>query len=116
MRTVWTLCGVLALTMGTIGLFLPLVPTVPFLLLAAFCFARSSQRLHDWLVNHPTFGPPIEDWQRRGAIRRRTKSVASFSILVAFGLSAALGVRLVILLVQALTLICVAIFIWTRPE
>jgi len=116
MRAVWILCGVVALALGVVGLFLPLLPTVPFLLLAAFCFARSSKRLHDWLLAHPTFGPPIRDWQRRGAIRRRTKWVSSFSIGVAFGLSIALDVNPVIVAIQGVTLFAVAIFIWTRPE
>lgn len=116
MRPVWILCGVVALALGVIGLFLPLLPTVPFLLLAAFCFARSSRRLHDWLIAHPTFGPPIRDWQRRGAIRRRTKWISSFSILVAFGLSIVLDVSPLVVGIQAVTLIGVAIFIWTRPE
>ncbi len=116
MRAVWLLCGAVALALGVLGLFLPLLPTVPFLLLAAFCFARSSERLHDWLLAHPTFGPPIKDWQRRGAIRWRTKWVSSVSILVAFGISIVLGVNQVILAIQSVTLIGVATFIWTRPE
>lgn len=111
----WILCGGLALAAGVIGLALPLVPTVPFLLLAAFCFARSSRRLHDWLVTHPTFGPPIEDWNRRGAIRRRTKWVSTASILTALALSLAFGVRPEILSIQAVTLLGVTVFIWTRP-
>jgi uncharacterized membrane protein YbaN (DUF454 family) len=115
-RAVWILCGAVALALGVIGMFLPLLPTVPFLLLAAICFARSSTRLHDWLLAHPTFGPPIKDWQRRGAIRRRTKWVSSVSILAAFGISIALDVSPVVLMIQAVTLIGVAIFIWTRPE
>ena len=116
MRAAWILCGAVALALGVIGLFLPLLPTVPFLLLAAFCFARSSTWLHNWLLAHPTFGPPIKDWQRRGAIRRRTKWVSSVSILVAFGLSIALDVSPFVLTIQAVTLIAVATFIWTRPE
>ena len=115
MRLVWLSLGLLALGLGVIGIALPLLPTVPFVLLAAFCFTRSSERLHAWILAHPTFGPPIEDWRRSGAISRRGKVAGSIGIAAAFGLSLALGVAVKILLVQALALSMVAVFIWTRP-
>ena len=116
MRAIWILCGGTALLLGVIGLALPLLPTVPFLLLAGFCFARSSRRLHDWLLAHPTLGPPIEDWNRRGAIGRRAKWLSTASVAMAFGLSFAFGVRGVIIGIQAITLVGVLIFVWTRPD
>lgn len=116
MRWIWAVCGGISLGVGVIGAFLPLIPTVPLLLLAAFCFARSSERLHAWLIGHRTFGPPIEDWNRRGAIGRRAKWLASLSILAAFALSLLLGVGLKILAIQAVALGAVALFIWSRPE
>lgn len=115
MRVLWLMGGATSLALGVAGIALPLLPTVPFLLLAAFCFARSSERLHDWLVSHPTFGPPIDDWRRSGAISRRGKWAATVSIAAAFLLSLALGVGAKILLIQAVTLGCVLLFIWTRP-
>jgi len=115
MRVVWAFCGVLSLCFGALGVFLPLLPTVPFMLLAAFCFARSSPQLHAWLLSHPVFGPPIMDWQERGAISRRGKIAATVSILAVFGISLAMGVRPWILLVQAAVLSAVLTFIWTRP-
>jgi uncharacterized protein len=116
MQLIWLLIGLISLGLGIIGIFLPLLPTVPFLLLATFCFARSSERLHGWLLSHPKLGPPIENWSRSGAISRRAKYAATASIAVTFGISLVLGLRPWILLVQALTLICVSLFIWTRPE
>lgn len=116
MRLIWILAGFGALALGVIGIALPLLPTVPFLLLAAFCFARSSERLHDWLVHHPKLGPPIQNWRDHGAISRRAKWAASVSILAAFGISLALGVKPVFLGIQALVLIAVSVFIWTRPD
>lgn len=115
-RAMWAACGCLAVALGAIGAVLPLLPTVPFLLLAAFCFARSSRRMHHWLVTHPTFGPGIVNWQKSGAISRRAKYLASLSMLAAFLLSVAMGLRPLILGVQAATLGCVALFIWTRPD
>lgn len=116
MRVLWACLGILALMFGVIGIALPLLPTVPFLLLAAFFFARSSERLHKWLITHPRFGPPIEDWNRSGAISRRAKLLATVSVAAAFTLSVAMGLRPMILMIQAATLCCVLIFIWTRPD
>lgn len=59
MRFLLLVIGLLALALGAIGLFLPLLPTAPFLLLSALCFARASERLYGWLISHPVFGPPI---------------------------------------------------------
>jgi uncharacterized membrane protein YbaN (DUF454 family) len=116
MRLIWLAFGLVSLALGGIGAFLPLLPTVPFLLLSAFFFARSSDRLHDWLVGHRLLGPPIQRWRDRGSISRKAKLAATVSILAAFGLSLYLGVRPVILMVQAVTLMAVAVFIWSRPE
>lgn len=115
-RALWLLLGGTAFALGAVGIFLPLLPTVPFLLLAAFAFAKSSERLHGWLLSHRIFGPPIEDWQNRGAIRRKAKWMATASILATFLITLALGVRAEILGIQAATLLAVAIFIWTRPD
>ena len=116
MRILWGIFGFIALALGVIGIVLPLLPTVPFLLLAAFCFAKSSQRLHDWLVTHPKLGPPIQDWRDHGAIRPRAKRLATLTVALAFGLSIALGIRPLILGIQAAVLAGVLTFIWTRPD
>lgn len=116
MPWLWTAFGVMALGLGALGVVLPLLPTVPFLLLAAFCFARSSERLHNWLLTHPLFGPPIENWRQSGAISRRAKWAATLSIAAAFSISLILGLRPLLLAIQAVTLIAVSLFIWTRPE
>jgi hypothetical protein len=58
MKYIWIGLGWLFVLLGVAGIVLPLLPTTPYLLLAAICFSRGSQRMHDWLVNHPTLGPP----------------------------------------------------------
>ena len=116
MRYVWITIGWLCVGAGLVGAFLPLLPTTPFLLVAAYAFSKGSQRMHDWLVNHPQFGPPITDWQSEKAISRQTKKVASLSIIGIFVLSIALGVPLWALTTQGLILIGVVTFLWTRNE
>jgi len=68
--------GVLCVMLGVIGIFVPLLPTTPLMLLAATCFARSSRRFHDWLLANRTFGPLILEWERHRSIPRRTKLTA----------------------------------------
>lgn len=115
MRLLWLSAGLLSVGIGFVGVFVPLLPTVPLMLLAAFCFARSSPRLHDWLVTHPVYGPHVRDWRDHGAIHPGGKRIATVSIALAFVLSIVIGVRPAILALQAVILIAVLIFIWTRP-
>lgn len=65
--------GAAFLALGVVGIFLPLLPTTPFLLLAAACFARASRRLHHWLLNHAVFGPIVLEWREHRAIPYQTK-------------------------------------------
>lgn len=116
MRALWALAGWASFGLGLIGVVVPLLPTVPFMILAAFCFARGSDRFHDWLVNDPRFGPAIQDWRAHGAISRKGKVAATVAILAALGLSLAMGVGAHILLIQCVVLSCVLIFIHTRPH
>lgn len=116
MRFVWQAIGWSSLVLGALGVILPLLPTTPFLLLSAWCFARSSQRFHDWLVYHPRLGPPIEAWRREGAISRKAKSLAMVSIAASLAIAVAAGVPGWALIVQAACLAAVTLFILSRPE
>ncbi len=79
--------GWLSVFAGLLGILLPVLPTTPFLLLAAFCFSRSSERLHRWMINHPWFGPPIRQWQENHTISRGNKQRALALILISFSLT-----------------------------
>ena len=116
MRLVWIGLGLLAVGLGVVGLLLPLLPTTPFMLLAAACFAKSSPRLHDWLVNHRVFGPAIADWRDHRAIRPKAKRMALVAMSAAFGLSLFLGLPVRVLAVQAVVLVVMGSWIWTRPD
>lgn len=115
MRSLWLMLGGAALTLGVIGIALPLLPTVPFMLLAAFCFSKSSPRLHDWLTQHALFGPPIAAWRDSRAISTKAKCWATVSVATAFSISIVLGLGWKILAVQAIALLAVLVFIWSRP-
>lgn len=115
-RPLWLAVGSVSLAAGAAGAVLPLLPATPFLLLAAYALARSSPQLHAWLLNHPSFGPIIDDWRRHRAIARRTKVVALFALIITLVMSAALGVPAWVLAFQSVALAGSAVFIVTRPD
>jgi len=85
MRVILATAGILCTAVGIIGIFLPLIPTTGPLLLAAYFFAKSSPRLHWWLVTHPRFGRFISDFQEGRGIPLRGKVVATVAMTAAFG-------------------------------
>lgn len=76
--------GFLFLALGILGVFLPLLPTTPFLLLASFCFSKASRRFQDWLHDHPRYGPILKEWHQERVIRPKAKALAISMILVSF--------------------------------
>lgn len=114
-RLLWLTVGVVSTLCGIAGVVLPLVPTTPFLLLAAFSFGRSSPRMENWLIAHPRLGPPIVDWQTRGAIGRRAKILAVVAMGATLAISLVAALPKALILVQAAVLAAVATFILSRP-
>jgi len=72
----WSIIGVLLLLVGAVGVVLPLLPTTPFVLAAAACFAKSSPRMHAWLLASRVFGPVISNWESKKCIPLRAKLLA----------------------------------------
>lgn len=114
-RIVWFTIGGIALALGVVGLLLPLLPTTPFVLVAAYSFARSSERCHRWLVHHRIFGPLIRNWQEYGAISRSAKITSAIFISAVFLLSLIMGVAKIVIVIQFFILAAILIFIWSRP-
>ncbi len=80
MKIIITIFGLISLGLGILGIFLPVLPTTPFLLLSAFLFLRGNQRLYDWLMNHPKLGPYITDFMVHKSIPLHVK-VVSISLI-----------------------------------
>ncbi len=109
--------GWIALIVGIIGAFLPILPTTPFVILAAFFFSKGSIRLHRWLVNARFMGPMIVDWESHGVIRLRAKLMATAAIVVLFTYT--LGFVPVALWIKGIVAaigVAVLLFIWSRPS
>lgn len=115
-RHVWSVFGAIALGLGVIGIVLPVLPTTPFVLLAAFCFGKGSPRLRAWIEQHPRFGPAIADWEQHGAVPKRAKRMAALLMAAAFLLSLWMGLPGWVLAVQGLCLTGAAAFVLTRPD
>ena len=115
-KMVWFVIGLVALVLGGIGVFLPILPTTPFIILAAFAFGKSIPAWRRWLLNNKTFGPIIEDWEETGAIAPRYKIMATTMMIAALALSFYLAIKPVIIGVQALCMLVAFGFIITRPN
>lgn len=112
-RWLWLLAGALSLLLGVIGIVVPLLPTTPFVLLAAACFSRGSARWERWLLAHRLFGPMVRDWREHRAVPLRAKQFAI--VMMAFG-SAFAAWRLPMLTwLPALCCSVVALWLWRLP-
>ena len=78
MRHLYFSLGWLLFGVGFVGVFVPVLPTTPLMLLSLWCFSRSSDRFHDWLFNHKIFGPPLQQWHKHRVIPLAAKFVAIF--------------------------------------
>lgn len=114
MRWGWWLLAWASLGVGLAGAVLPVLPTVPFILLAVYAAARGSPRLHRRLLADPRFGPVIREWQAHGAVSRRAKWLASASMAVSALLLVWLAPRASPFGVAFMAL--VALWLWRRPE
>lgn len=116
-RILFLILGFLSLFLGVIGIFLPLLPTTPFALLAAYFFSKSSHKIHRWLLDQKTLGPLIRDWESHGIIRLKAKWLATVMIVLLFSYSLLfVNVPHLIKGIVALSGIAILTFIWTRPH
>lgn len=115
-RWLWLLLAYSALALGVIGIFLPGLPTTPFVLLAAYAAARGSDRLHAWLLAHRLYGPMIGDWQAHGAVSRRAKNWALGSMAACAVIFFLTAPRWWMAALGSAIMAAVGSWLWLRPE
>lgn len=116
-RWLWIVAGMLALLLAIAGVVLPVLPTTPFVLLAAACFARGSTRFHQAMLRHRTLGPMIAQWQSRRSIARSVKLKAYVLMALSFSVSLALLHGRPFHQLGLLTLgLGLALWLWRVPE
>ncbi len=116
LRWVLKIIGVALVPIGLAGVLLPVLPGVPFLILAAACFARSSPRLEQWLVNHKFLGPGIVAWRERGAISLKSKTIAIAVMAVSGGAAYVSAAPAFAKIIALVSLTGAALFVGTRPN
>lgn len=114
-RHIWFAVGIVSVALGVIGVFLPIMPTVPFLILAAFAFARSSPKLEAKLLNHPVYGPHIRNWRDKRAITRRAKWMATIAFIASIGFGALTLAWPWVMIPPGIAVLSLS-WLWTRNE
>jgi uncharacterized protein len=112
----WRTLALGSLVLGVLGAFLPLLPTTPFLLVAAWAAGKGWPQFETWLLAHPRHGPVIRRWRERRAVPRSAKWLASATMLASIALLAASGAPLALKLLVPALLAAVAAWLWHRPE
>ncbi len=116
-RVIFLILGWLSLLLGVLGIFLPILPTTPFAILAAYFFSKSSKKLHNWLLNQKHLGPMISNWESHGVIRPRAKILATVTMTLLFSYTLIfVPIAVWIKIVVSFIGISVMAFIWTRPS
>lgn len=115
-RRLWLALAWICVGLASAGVVLPLVPTTPFLLVAAWAAARSSPELHAWILDHPRFGPLLQDWQEHRALRPRTKIIALLLLAASWGIMMATVEPPLARIIASVIMLIVAVFLATRPS
>jgi uncharacterized membrane protein YbaN (DUF454 family) len=116
-RGFFLLAGTMAFALGVVGVFLPLLPATPLIILAAACFARAYRPFHEWMLAHRLIGPMLHEWYAHHSLPYRTKLVAIVTMLVSFGASIVLFVRpLWAQILLAACAVLLAVFLYRIPS
>ena len=114
---VWRALAVVSLGLGLVGLALPVVPTVPFLIASAWAASKGWPAFEIWLLNHRLFGPPILQWRQRGAVPRRVKWISTLMMASsAIGMQFFVQIPLWLRLAVPAVMLAVAVWLWLRPD
>jgi len=108
--------GWISVALGVAGIPLPLLPTMPFLLLAAWCFAKSSEKFHQWLTEHPKLGPIVNPWRQGRGLTLQTKRRIILTMWLSMGVSAAIIAQNKISITLFIIGLCTSVYILHQPE
>lgn len=108
--------GLGAVALGIAGAFLPVMPSTIFFIFAAYFFSKSSERMENWVLGHPRFGPPVRQWQATRSISRPAKIAALIGMSVSLVIMLVTGTPPIGLMFAIPTLALSALYVWTRPE
>lgn len=115
-KLLWRLLAGVLVALGLVGVFLPVLPTVPFLLAAAWAAGHGWPSLERWLLAHPRYGEHIVRWRQSGAVPRRAKWAATGMMSLSAAVLLATGAPLAVKVGAPLAMAAVAIWLWRRPE
>jgi len=114
-RAVLLVVGTAALVVGIAGIFLPILPTTPFLLVTAACYARASTRLYEWLVGQPSLGPIVVEWRRSRSLPPGVKTRALMVVAITFAVSIVLVDALLLRVGLVVTGVILSTFLYRIP-
>ncbi|WP_100638322.1 YbaN family protein [Marinobacter salexigens] len=115
-KTGFRVLAYISIGLAAIGVVLPLLPTTPFVLLAAYFAGKGSPAFASWLERHPTFGPAIRDWRQSRVIPLKAKMLACSMMLLSWGMLCALGAAAIVLVISGTFMAGVASYLLTRPS
>ena len=115
-RLAYLVLAYVATAFGVAGVFLPLLPATPFLLVAVWAASKGSQRVHDWIYEQPSFARLINDWHDQGAVPVSAKWLATAMMLVSLSSLVWMQSHWGLVLGMSLFFLCIGIFLWTRPN
>jgi uncharacterized membrane protein YbaN (DUF454 family) len=115
-QLLWRTLAVACVVLGFVGAFLPVLPTVPFLLVAAWAGGKGWPQLEAWLLAHPRYGHSIRNWRERGVVPRRAKWAATVMMTLSSVMLALSPIALWVRVAVPAAMACVALWLWRRPE
>ncbi|UTF61188.1 YbaN family protein [Gilvimarinus sp. DA14] len=116
LRLPWIILAWVSVALGAIGLFFPVLPTVPFLLVAGWAASKGSPKLHNWLYSHPNFGPLLTAWHEHRAVPRYAKRLTPLLLLGSLTIMFLLGINPWVIACCATIFIAVTAYLWSRPD
>jgi uncharacterized membrane protein YbaN (DUF454 family) len=115
-RPLFLILGLLSAATGMVGTVVPGLPTTIFMIIAAYCFGRSSTRFENWVLDHPHFGKTVRDWRAHRVVPMKAKYAASIMMSISLTIMLMAGTKLLVVGIASACMVCVATYLWLRPS